>query len=140
MVSSFALAALAAAQVAASATMATVLSNFFGDEVPIEIDWSPYGVSNTTRSYESAWDAAVEQGWSRVYGGIHFSFDSVAGQQIGTGVGDYVTENFLTPRGTNRSFSAAPPAAPAATGHGAGGIGGGIHRLWLSESDDSGLL
>ena len=119
------------------ATMATVLSNFFGDEVPIEIDWSPYGVSNTTRSYDSAWDAAVEQGWSRVYGGIHFNFDSVAGQQIGTGVGDYVTGNFLTPRGTHRSFNAGPPPAAPSTGSGAQGIGGGIYRLWLSGSDDS---
>jgi hypothetical protein len=119
------------------ATMATVLSNFFGDAVPIQIDWSPYGVSSTTRSYPSAWDAAVEQGWSRVYGGIHFSFDSVAGQQIGNSVGDYVTGNFLTERGTNRSFNAGPPAAPATTGNGAQGIGGGIYRLWLTEADDS---
>ena len=40
-----------------------------------------------------------------------------AGQQIGTDVGGYVTDNFLTPRGTHRSFSSNPmPATAPPTG------------------------
>jgi hypothetical protein len=36
-----------------------------------------------TRSYDGFWQAADEMARSRVYGGIHFTFDNVAGQQIG---------------------------------------------------------
>src|SRR5262249_46645224 len=63
-----------------------------------QIHWDPYGFAGVTRSYTSFWDAANEQARSRVYGGIHFSFDNVAGQQIGTNVANYVMENYLEPR------------------------------------------
>ena len=55
-----------------------------------------------TRSYDGFWAAADEQARSRVYGGIHFSFDSVAGQEIGGNVADYVMDNFLEPERRGR--------------------------------------
>src|SRR5207248_10800709 len=40
---------------------------------------------------------ATEEGRSRVYGGIHFSFDVTAGQEVGRQVGDYVFDHVLRP-------------------------------------------
>ena len=100
--------------------------------MPFDVDWSPYGFAGVTRSYDGFWDAADEQARSRVYGGIHFTFDSEAGQQIGADVAGYVTDNFLTPRDNNSSFRSDPLPATSAT---ARGIGGGIYNLLLSDVD-----
>jgi hypothetical protein len=120
-----------AATIGASA--ATALADVFGtNAIPFDVDWSPYGFAGVTRSYNGFWDAADEQARSRVYGGIHFTFDSVAGQQIGANVADYVTDIFLTPRDNNRSFKSDPRPAAAGT---AGGGGGGVYSLLLSDVD-----
>jgi hypothetical protein len=79
------------------AASATVLSEVFGSDVAFEIAWGEYGFADVTRSYESFWEAADEEARSRIYGGIHFTFDSVAGQGIGANVGNYVVDNYLTP-------------------------------------------
>jgi hypothetical protein len=66
-----------------------------------------------TRSYGGFWAAADEQARSRVYGGIHFSFDSAAGQQIGANVGGYVMEHFLLAQDDDGDDAgAAPSGAP----------------------------
>ncbi len=76
------------------ASVATVLGWFFGtDEVPFTIRWAA-----GARNYVGFWQAAQEAADSRIYGGIHFRFDSVAGQGIGYGVGTYIVENYLLPR------------------------------------------
>jgi hypothetical protein len=98
---------------------ATVLSDVFGDDVPFTIDWSRYGFPGVTRSYDGFWTAANEEAISRVYGGIHYTFDSVAGQGIGRGVGNYVVDNFLEAqsKGSGKSKAATHPVraqAPAA--------------------------
>lgn len=91
------------------AASATVLASAFGgDDVAFAVDWSRYGFTGVTRSYASFSAAADEMAHSRVYGGIHFRFDNVAGQQIGTDVANYVMENYLEPRRAS---------ALAATGH-----------------------
>ena len=80
------------------AASATVLADVFGgDSVPFTVDWSVYGpqFAGVTRSYAGFWAAADEEAVSRVYGGIHFSFDSDAGQGIGANVGEYVLDNFF---------------------------------------------
>ncbi len=83
------------------ASAATVLANAFGgDAVPFEIDWGTYGFPGVTRSYAGFWDAADEAAWSRVYGGIHFTIDSAAGQGIGVNVANYVLASRLQPAGT----------------------------------------
>jgi hypothetical protein len=83
-----------------AASCATVLAEFFGtDDVEFTVDWSLYGFTGVTRSYDGFWDAAEEHARSREYGGIHFPFDSDAGQQIGRNVGEYAVDNFLEPRG-----------------------------------------
>jgi len=103
------------------AACATVLAGVFGgDAVAFQVDWSPYGFAGVTRSYEGFWAAADESARSRVYGGIHFTFDSVAGQGIGAGVADHVLDNYLSPRdnpGRGTGGSVAPllaqPPSPA---------------------------
>jgi hypothetical protein len=48
-----------------------------------------------TRSFESFPAAALECSLSRVYLGIHFRYDSLAGNALGTRVGRYAVDNFL---------------------------------------------
>ena len=80
------------------ASCATVLAEFFGtDDVPFTVDWSLYGFPGVTRSYDGFREAADEHARSREYGGIHFRFDSDAGQEIGADVGGYVVDHFLLP-------------------------------------------
>jgi membrane-associated phospholipid phosphatase len=50
-----------------------------------------------TRSFESFSAAALECAMSRVYLGIHFRYDSVAGNELGRKVGGYALEKYLTP-------------------------------------------
>jgi hypothetical protein len=79
------------------AACATVLTRFFGtNDIAFEAHWE--GTPGWTRSYPSFWAIADEQARSRIYGGIHFAFDSTAGQEIGTNVGNYLLDNFMLPR------------------------------------------
>lgn len=48
-----------------------------------------------TRSFHSFSEAAMEASISRVYLGIHFRYDSVEGNKLGTQIGTYACENFL---------------------------------------------
>jgi len=41
---------------------------------------------------------ANEEERSRVYGGIHFTFDQTAGQSVGRNVANYLFLNFMKPR------------------------------------------
>jgi hypothetical protein len=52
-----------------------------------------------TRSYTSFSQAAEENGQSRIYLGIHWSFDKTEGIAQGTKIADYVFQNYLRPRG-----------------------------------------
>jgi hypothetical protein len=80
------------------AASATVLADVFGrDAIPFQVHWDAYGFPGVTRSYPGFWAAAEEEANSRIYGGIHFRFDSVAGQGIGRNVGGYVTDHVMTP-------------------------------------------
>jgi PAP2 superfamily len=82
---------------AIGAACATVLARFFGTNViAVEAHWE--GTPGWTRSYPSFWAIADEQARSRIYGGIHFHFDTIAGQEIGTKVGNYLIDNFMLPR------------------------------------------
>jgi hypothetical protein len=78
---------------AIGAACATVLADVFGtNDVPFQVNWA-----QGPRSYPGFWAAADEMANSRIYGGIHFRFDCVAGQEIGRDVGNYVIGNFLRP-------------------------------------------
>jgi hypothetical protein len=51
----------------------------------------------STRSFEHFSDAATECGLSRLYLGIHFRYDSVAGVELGTRIGRHTVQNRLKP-------------------------------------------
>lgn len=68
-----------------------VLRVFFGD-------WNTVTLHTTTagepaRSYRSLTQIEIENGLSRIYGGIHFSFDNVQGQKVGNKVAAYVLKH-----------------------------------------------
>ncbi|MDQ3134026.1 MAG: PA-phosphatase, partial [Acidobacteriota bacterium] len=56
------------------------------------------GAGGATRSYAGFTVMANEQERARVYGGIHFTFDQVAGQSAGRNVANYVFLNVMRPR------------------------------------------
>ena len=80
-----------------SASQSTILALFFRrDDIPFQHTWE--GPGGATRSYNGFTALAEEAARSRVYGGIHFQFDNVAGQSVGRNVGNYVFQNFMRPR------------------------------------------
>ncbi|HEU4712136.1 MAG TPA: vanadium-dependent haloperoxidase [Pyrinomonadaceae bacterium] len=78
-------------------SQATVLALFFGrDDIRFEHTWT--GAGGATRAYAGFGAMADEQARARVYGGIHFTFDNVAGQSVGTNVANYVFSKLMQPR------------------------------------------
>jgi hypothetical protein len=82
-------------------SQATILAAFFGrDDIRFDHTWA--GAGGATRSYAGFGAMADEQARARVYGGIHFTFDNVAGQSVGTNVANYVFAKLMRPRQCNR--------------------------------------
>ncbi|MBA3711400.1 MAG: vanadium-dependent haloperoxidase [Pyrinomonadaceae bacterium] len=78
-------------------SQSTILALFFGrDDIRFEHTWE--GAGGATRSYPGFTAMANEEERSRVYGGIHFTFDQTAGQSAGRNVANYVFLNFMRPR------------------------------------------
>jgi len=86
-----------------SGAAAAILTDWFGSDY--QFTTGSEGSPGVTRTFDNFEEAATEAGRSRVYGGIHFQFDSTVGLAAGAEVGDYVLNNFLLPRG-------GPAAAP----------------------------
>lgn len=77
-----------------SGAAATVLAEFFGtDDIAFTLKSENPSVSD--RSFTSFSQAAEESAVSRMYGGIHFSFDNNDGLSAGNSLGVFVSENFL---------------------------------------------
>lgn len=49
------------------------------------------------RKFSAFSEAAMECALSRIYLGIHFRYDSVAGNRLGTDIGAYIRDNALQP-------------------------------------------
>lgn len=89
------------------AAAANVLADTFGDSFAFtmetrEVDSAgpmskPMAMDPPTRSFKSFSEAAMECAMSRVYLGIHFRYDSVAGNELGSHVGQYIVQNRLRP-------------------------------------------
>jgi hypothetical protein len=97
-----------------SATAATILADFYGNDAIAFTSSAEItaGGQVITRSFNGFWQAAQEAGVSRIYGGIHWSFDNQAGLQAGHSVGEFVSDNLLQPRGNasnNRTGGSAGP-------------------------------
>jgi membrane-associated phospholipid phosphatase len=76
-----------------SAAASTVLAGFFGADLPFT-DQGDAGQS-LTRSFTSFTAAANEAGMSRIYGGIHYSFDNADGLATGHSIGNLVVNTLL---------------------------------------------
>lgn len=76
------------------ASTAAVWARYFGTDAvtfTITSDDAP-GVWRTFHSFA---DAALENGRSRVYFGVHFQWDSDAGYDVGTALGDFIATHYL---------------------------------------------
>lgn len=88
-----------------SRSAATVLTAVFGADY--QFTAGSEGLPGVTRTFDSFEAAATEAGRSRIYGGIHYQFDNVAGQEAGVNVGEYVVDHFLLPRDDQLTAAAA---------------------------------
>lgn len=79
-----------------SGAAAAVLSAFFGTNA-IAFTLPSQAAGLPARSFTSFSQAAAESAISRLYGGIHWSFDNNVGLTVGNAVGQYVTNNFFRP-------------------------------------------
>ena len=101
-----------------SAAAATTLAEFFANDAIAFTSSAEVAAGGQviTRSFNSFSQAAEEAGASRIYGGIHWSFDNQAGLRAGHSVGEFVADNLLRPRGNSAHegdhpvIGAAPPS------------------------------
>ena len=78
-------------------SQSTILALFFGrDDIQFQHTWE--GGGGATRSYAGFGAMADEEARARVYGGVHFTFDNVAGQSVGRNVANYIFANVMRPR------------------------------------------
>lgn len=126
---------------------AAVLGAFFGDDVTFTT--TSEGLPGVSRSFDSFSGAAVEAGMSRIYGGIHWSFDNTDGLFAGRAIGELVSDRFLeSDNGLRRRGGDAAGPLPAAQVHavrpagnalaagGATGITRALTELLDGESQD----
>ena len=79
----------------ASSSLATTLALFYGrDDVQFQIDFGG-GVNRNYRSFSALTNEIAR---SRIYGGVHFPFDTAAGQSAGRTVATHVFLNYLKQR------------------------------------------
>lgn len=79
-----------------SKASAEVLAFFYGTDA-ITFTVASDSLPGVFRTYDSLAACADEVGLSRIYGGIHYSFDNVEGKESGRRVAEYVVSNYLLP-------------------------------------------
>jgi membrane-associated phospholipid phosphatase len=96
-------------------TAAEVLARYFGtDNIPFSLSW--FSLPGVTRSFDSFSAAANECAMSRIWLGIHYSFDITEGLKLGRSVGGYLYQNLLLPR-TSPPSPASPGSILIASTH-----------------------
>jgi hypothetical protein len=69
------------------------------DNVPFSVTWTGAGTNaSVTRSYNGFRQLADEEANSRVWGGIHFMFETQSSLGSCTQLGDYAADNVLRKR------------------------------------------
>ncbi|NNF15647.1 MAG: vanadium-dependent haloperoxidase, partial [Gammaproteobacteria bacterium] len=94
----------------ACAAAMTAFENVFGNEYAFTMRIAMVDIAGPfsgkvemhppTRNFKNFSEAATQCGLSRVYLGIHFRYDSVAGVNLGRAVGRNVVDNYLQPKDT----------------------------------------
>jgi hypothetical protein len=79
---------------------ARMLRNVFGDDAQsFTATWfAADGTVVHAEPYESLWQMALDEGDSRVWGGIHFRFELTTSQVSCSQVADYLFDNYMRPR------------------------------------------
>jgi hypothetical protein len=79
---------------------ARALQLAFGtNAIPVTATWHQSGGQpDVTYGFDGFWQVAEQQSESRIYGGIHYRFDQVAGQRIGRSAAEFVAANYMAPR------------------------------------------
>jgi len=86
------------ATIGASAARALALAIGTND-MSVTVTWKQSGGQpDVSRQFDGFSQVADQQSESRIYGGIHYRFDQVAGQQIGKSTAEFVSANFMAPR------------------------------------------
>jgi hypothetical protein len=85
------------ATIGASAARALQLA-FRSNDIAVRATWKQSAGGEISHDFAGFWEAAQEQADSRIYGGIHYRFDSEAGQQIGKSTAEYVFANYMMRR------------------------------------------
>lgn len=79
-----------------SASQARLLERLFGRaDLPVRVTWNVPNGTPVTRDYASALQLADEEAKSRIWGGIHFEFESLASKGVCTQLADYAADNVL---------------------------------------------
>lgn len=78
------------------AAHASIMRNYFNtDNVSFTLSTEDPNAVGVERKFNSFSSAALENGRSRIYLGVHFQWDGDHGYFSGTGVGDYIFSNLL---------------------------------------------
>ena len=79
---------------------ARALALVFGrDDIPLSVTWNrTMGLPSETLAFTGFSHLAEQMAISRIYGGIHFKFDTDASRQVCGKVAEYVNSNFMRPR------------------------------------------
>jgi hypothetical protein len=87
-------------QTCVGTSAARALARAFGtDEMPFVVTWTGVApVADVSRSYTRFSQLAADQARSRIYAGIHFTFELTASIESCTKVADYVFEHYMRPR------------------------------------------
>ena len=81
------------------ASAGRVLERVLGrNDIPFAVTWAAADGPGVTRRYNGFRELADEGARSRIYGGIHFTFDTVASFGVCTDLADYVVDNVLRRR------------------------------------------
>ena len=77
-----------------------MLERFFGrDDLMFTVTWPGIAPAvDVTRAYHGFRQLADEAARSRIYGGIHFTFDTLASFEVCTPIADYAVDNHLRAR------------------------------------------
>lgn len=82
-----------------AATSARLMTRAFGrDDIAFSVTWTGVNAPDITRSFNGFRQLADEEADSRIYGGIHFRFETLASFGVCTPLADYVYENYLRRR------------------------------------------
>jgi hypothetical protein len=85
------------ATIGASAARALQLA-FRTNDIAVKATWKQSAGADVSHDFAGFWQVAEQQSESRIYGGIHYRFDQVAGQGIGRSTAEFVFANYMTER------------------------------------------